>query len=173
MEYSVNVIMGDGAFGNLLSLSAHRTLLSSLRQRLAKGGALILRKILIPENFRLNDRKATQLVNAFRTGRLSDAEFGFEMRLWGSFEQAYDRATMLLDNAVVFERYARWLEQGRLTEAEYALIRRYYFPGQNLLPSQELWEQLLTEAGFAFKTQSLTGRTWYTYYPLYNSILVS
>lgn len=163
----VDGVLGDGVFGNILTIEAHERLLRTLRCIINPGGRIILRQALIPRDFPLDEHEAGALVARFRHGQLTPAEFGFGMRLWGSFTQAYRHATFLLDNRVVFERYRDWLEQGRLTPEEFGLIRRYYFGGMNVILPQEVWEALLGRCDLRFEVQPLAGRAWYAYYPIY------
>ena len=163
----VDAVLGDGVFGNVLSVGQHGKLLRVLKACVAAGGPLIFRKILIPPSFPLAENEAGRLVERFRAGQLTEAEFGFAMRMWGTFEHAYDPETLLLDNAVVFRRYERWRGDGRLSDREHGIVERYYFAGLNLVPPRDLWESLLHEAGLGFERGSLSGRSWYRYYPVY------
>jgi len=52
---------------------------------------------------------------------------------------------------------------------EYACIRRYYFAGKNSVLTQELWERILEEAGFAFQIRRCHGKQWYEYYMVYEA----
>ncbi len=162
-----DAILGDGLFGNLLTLEAHRRLLDNMRQCLSPGGAVIQRNIFIPHDFDPRDHAAAALLRAFRAGAIGEEEFGFGMRIWGCFDMAYNPDTLLLDNGQVYAIFRRWLDSGMLAPAEYALIHRYYFAGRNLIPGESLWERLLAETGFRFERQPLAGRQWYRYYPIY------
>jgi hypothetical protein len=162
-----DAILGDGLFGNLLTLEAHRRLLDNMRHSLTPGGAVIQRNILVPCGFDPRAHNADALLRAFRAGAINDEEFGFGMRMWGCFDAAYDPDTLLLDNKQVYDTYQVWLDGGRLTPSEHALIQRYYFAGRNLIPGEALWERLLAEAGFRFERLPLAGRQWYGYYPIY------
>ena len=133
----VAAILGDGIFGNLLTIADHRLLLDNLVQCLVPGGALILRAILIPRYYSVHDYDARRLLYAYRAGAINEEEFGFGMRMWGCYDAAYDPSTMLLDNKRVFDTYKHWLEMGEISKAEYALIHRYYFGGRNLIPKQD------------------------------------
>jgi SAM-dependent methyltransferase len=153
-----DVILGDGLFGNLHTIDDHRALLANMKECLVPGGAVIQRNIFVPRLFSLQDHAAPALLRAFRAREINEDEFGFAMRIWGSFSAAYDAKTLLLDNKRVYDIYARWHEEGRLSAVEHALTRRYYFAGRNLIPGEELWECLLTECGFDFERQHLSGR---------------
>lgn len=163
----VDVVLGDGVFGNVLTMEGHRRLLAVLRAVLGPDGRIVLRQALVPRGFDPEARTAERQIEAFRAGRLSAAEFGFGMRLWGCYAEAYDPARGLLDNRVVFARYADWRDAGRLTDEEWSAIQRYYYGGRNMILSQEDWEALLTESGLVFAARPLTGRAWYDYYPVY------
>lgn len=167
LERPVDCILGDGVFGNVLSLDEHKRLLRAFKSSLGKNGILILRKILIPGNFCINDHEAEKLLERFRLGDLTEAEFGFGMRIWGSYRYAFNQKTFILDNKVVFNRYKNWLNKNLLSDYEFAIIQRYCFEGWNLIPPQDIWEALLENEGFAFETRLLNGKTWYEYYPLY------
>lgn len=162
-----DAILGDGLFGNLLTLEAHRRLLGAMHDCLVPGGTVIQRNILIPRGFDPRAHDADALLRAFRAGGIGEEEFGFGMRMWGCFATAYNPDTLLLDNTQVYDTYQAWLASGRLTPSEHALIRRYYFAGRNLIPGESLWETLLAEAGFRFERLPLAGRQWYGYYPIY------
>lgn len=167
LDSRVDVILGDGIFGNLPDIASHRKLLPILAESIKPDGIVILRKILVPQAMDVSEYDAATLLDDFRSNRITTEEFAFGMRIWGCFSKAYDADRLLLDNHIVFETYDHWLAQGYLTESEHSLIQRYYFGGKNLLPPQAVWEELLTDAGFAFERQPLAGRTWYQYYPIY------
>lgn len=163
----VDAVLGDGVFGNILTIDGHRRLLAVLRSVLGSGGRIVLRQALVPRGFDPEVNSGERQIEAFRTGRLSAAEFGFGMRLWGCYAEAYDSARGLLDNRVVFARYADWRANGRLTDEEWNAIQRYYYGGRNMILPQDDWESLLGECGLEFSVRPLTGRAWYAYYPVY------
>jgi len=163
----VDAVLGDGVFGNVLTLDNHRRLLNSLRETVGPGGRIILRHAMIPRGFDPASHSADLLLEAFRSGQMNETEFAFGMRLWGCFATAYDRKTALLDNRTVFDRYGRWHADGRLTDGEWNAVRRYYYGGTNMILPQEIWEALLGECGLRFSLRPLRGRAWYAYYPIY------
>jgi SAM-dependent methyltransferase len=163
----VDAILGDGVFGNVITLDGHRQLLRTLKAALKPGGTIVLRQALVPRAFHVPAHEAQALVEQFRAGELSEAEFGFAMRLWGNFDVAYDKEAYTLDNRIVFERYEAWAEHGGLTQAEHEIIRRYYSGGINMILPQEIWENCLIEEGFRYRSTPLVGKAWYAYYPLY------
>ena len=167
LPHKFDAILGDGVFGNILSLAGHHEFLKKLKAMLNPCGALILRQALIPHGFEAEQYEALTLLNQFRAGALSQSEFAFGMRLWGSFATAYDQDKFLLDNAVTFARYQEWAAEEVLKPRELELIHRYYFGGLNMILPQEVWETMLSEAGFHFHIEPLAGKTWYAYYPLY------
>jgi hypothetical protein len=164
----VDAVLGDGVFGNVLTLDGHRRLLNSLREAVGPGGRIILRHAMIPRGFDLELHSAERLLEAFRRGRMKETEFGFGMRLWGCFAKAYDRRTSLLDNRMVFDRYGRWHVDGRLTDGEWKAVQRYYYGGRNMILAQDDWETLLGECRLEYSMRPLTGRAWYAYYPVYS-----
>lgn len=163
----VDAVLGDGIFGNILTLDGHRRLLSALPAVLEPHGRIILRHALVPRGFDWEANSAERQIERFRAGRLSAAEFGFGMRLWGCSTEAYDPARGLLDNSIVFARYADWRAEGRLTEQEWNAVQRYYYAGRNMLLLQDDWESLLNGCGLDFSMSPLEGRAWYAYYPVY------
>jgi hypothetical protein len=167
LDRKFDVIMGDGAFGNILSITESIMLLRSLKAIKREGGFLVLRKIMVPRLFYLHEHTAEALLKQFRAGEITEDEFGFGMRIFGSYSEAYNRDTFILDNDIVFRRYRGWHGKGVLSEREYRVICRYYFNGLNLIPSQDTWEYLLSEAGYHFQSSPLSGRMWYQYYPIY------
>lgn len=166
--HKADAILGDGIFGNILTIDGHHRLLGKLKEALMPGGVIIMRQALIPHGFKAFHYEAETLLGRYREGSLSESEFGFAMRLWGSYESAYDASTLLLDNRIVFERYQLWAAQSILTAKEHEIINRYYFGGMNMLLPQQVWESCLTEAGLHFQTEPLCGKAWYPYYPLYS-----
>lgn len=171
IDKPVDVIFGDGVFGNLITLAAHEQLLDACKQVLAPRGVMVFRKILKPYNPDRELSAAQDLLARFRRGELTEAEFGFGMRIEGGCEWGYDPDTCLLDNRVVFTRLHEWQAAGRLSSHELAIIERYYFGGLNLVPSCEQWERLLQHCGLDFRRHPLRGKTWYAYYPLYRCSL--
>ena len=169
MTLPVDAVMGDGVFGNILSVEKHVELLRVLKDITTKNGIMIFRKALVPDEFNPDQYDAHRLIQKCRSGILSDAEFGFSMRLWGNFKNAFDPECFLLDNSVTFQCYQTWMKEGKLSETEYASIKRYYFNGLNMILSQRKWEEILVSSGYKFKCHRLTGKDWYTYYPVYSS----
>lgn len=162
-----DAVLGDGVFGNVMGLEAHRELLRSLRNTLDRDGVLILRQALVPGDVEGGAYDAETLIRRYRDQEICDADFGLGMRLWGSYRETYDPATYLLDNAAAFARYDEWLAEGCLSMEERLIIGRYHFSGQNMLLPAQVWEDLLTETGFSFEVRKLRGKLWYEYYPLY------
>jgi hypothetical protein len=163
----VDVVLGDGVFGNIPGLEGHHNLLKELISLLNPGGAIILRQALIPRSFLLEDYEAMKLLDKYRAGQLSDAEFGAAMRLWGMYRLAYNPDTCLLDNRIVYDHYETLRQSGVITPAELEIINRYYFAGKNMILPQDSWEEILVAAGLDFEVQPLAGRDWYRYYPVY------
>ncbi len=166
LENTVDVILGDGVFGNLSSVPAHQEMLEGLNRCLRPGGRMVFRQALLPDT-PLAHWRAENLLQAFREGRLEEAGFGLAMRLFGVLDEAYDATGRLLDNARVFQLYGRWREIGKITAWEHGIILRYYFGGQNSLLPRAEWEALLARAGFEYARIQLSGRSWYAWYPLY------
>ncbi len=169
----VSVIMGDGIFGNLQNIEQHNILLSNIASSLLPGGTFITRMAVIPEGFEPDEHTAERLIDRFRRGEISESEFGFDMRLLGHYKCCYDKNTFILDNAKLFKECENFLHCGKISQGELSLIRRYYFPGNNCIIPQGLWEKLLREQNFEFKIQHCTGRSWYEYYKVYKCSLVS
>ena len=163
----VDVILGDGVFGNILGLQGHRDLLQELGSLLRPGGVIVLRQAIIPRSFPIQQYEAGVLLEKYRAGQLSDAEFGAAMRLWGVSGKAYNPDTCLLDNRIVYEHYAALEQSGIMTPAELKVIHRFYFGGKNMILPQDMWEDMLGSAGLAFEVKPLTGKDWYGYYPVY------
>lgn len=166
LDIPADAIIGDGVFGNILSMEDYRRLLRVFSNSIKSEGFIILRTIMIPRDFNLDSHKAERLLSRFRTGEINEAEFGFGMRIFGSYAEAC-RENFLLDNKAVFVRYEDWFNKGILSKSEYEVIQRYYFRWHNLIPPQDIWETMLTEEGFAFQQYSLKGKLWYEYYPVY------
>jgi hypothetical protein len=107
------------------------------------------------------------LLKLYRQGELNEAEFGFGVRLLGHYACCYDPKTFILDNAKLFAECEQMWRRNEFTDEEYACIRRYCFSGRNSILTQELWEQLLEEAGFSFQIRCCRGKHWYDYYRVY------
>lgn len=168
LKTPVAAILGDGVFGNLLTVDEHLSMLDCVRSALSPHGRFITRNAMIPAGFVPDENDRKNLVKQFRGGVLDDTEFGFGMRLLGHFHCCYDTKTYLLDNKKLFSECEEDLREGKLTEQEHALIRRYYFEGKNCIVPQERWERSLTECGFEFSIHSCRGRAWYQYYKVYS-----
>jgi len=166
--WAFDAIMGDGVFGNVLSLQEHYHLFEKLRCVLDPDGIIILRQVIIPDVFKFEDNTCAALLKRFRAGSMSEEGFGFSMRLWGCFDQAYDPGSFLLNNRTVFNHYRESLREGILSQSEFDLIWRYYYDGLNMILPQWGWEEILSEAGFAFEAHFLEGREWYEYFPVYS-----
>lgn len=160
-------ILGDGVFGNLPDLEAHRSFLRQLAQLLAPGAPLVLRKALIPRGFDSKKERFELLLERHRRGELDAAEFGFAARLLGHYGESYDVQRHVLHNARSFQSCEALYRAGRLEEHEWSAIRRYYFEGDNCILPQEVWEEVLAETGFDFALHRCQGRDWYRYYPVY------
>lgn len=164
-------ILGDGVFGNLPDLAAHHQLLSAIAASLHSGGRLITRMAMIPAGFDPAEHTFDRLLARFRAGEIDEAEFGFGVRLVGHFACCYEPSTFILDNAKLFDECAQAHRLGCLTDHEHALIRRYYFGCRNCILSQEAWENCLETTDFTFRKIPCRGKTWYTYYMIYECIL--
>ncbi|MBN2215593.1 MAG: hypothetical protein JW723_15280 [Bacteroidales bacterium] len=163
----VDVVMGDGVFGNILSVEKHIEIIGILRDLMADGGIMVFRKAMLPDDFDIDAYDAGLLIEKYRTGALSDAEFGFSMRLWGNYKNAYNPETFILDNSKTFRLYEKWMKEGILTEKEYACICHYFFKGKNMILSQRKWENILESEGCSYELHQLKGKDWYAYYPVY------
>ncbi|WP_232629449.1 class I SAM-dependent methyltransferase [Methylobacterium sp. Leaf118] len=157
-------IVGDGIFGNLLSVPDHRHLLAQIRNTLAPGGRFITRQALAP----VTPEPAETLIRRYRQGDLSEAEFGFDLRIKGYWAQAYAREDCLLDCGRVYALIEDDLKSGRLSRDEYEIAQRYVFSGKNMFLPQKLWEDVLVASGFTFERHPLSGRSWYPYYVIYS-----
>lgn len=164
----VAVVLGDGVCGNLPDKSAHRCLLQVIASVLRPGGRFITRHAVYPDNYAFEKNRAETLVQEFRAGQLSEAEFGFAMRLVGHHDSAFDSETHTLDNATLFQHCELAHARGELTDHEHAIIRRYYFGGNNCILRESHWKKLLNEAGFTGRALRLTGQHWYDYYVIYD-----
>ncbi|MBN2481294.1 MAG: class I SAM-dependent methyltransferase [Bacteroidales bacterium] len=163
----VDAVLGDGVFGNILSVEKHVVLLKILKNILNDKGTLVFRKALVPDNFDPDAYDADLLIQKYRSGLLTDAEFGFSMRLWGNYVKAYNPKSFILDNSLTFQRYQSWMNEGRLSEPEYTCICHYYFNGMNMILPQRKWEEILISINCKFERHQLEGKDWYYYYPVY------
>jgi len=168
IDAPVRAVMGDGVFGNILSAEKHIELLRILKGLLTAGGVMVFRKILVPEGFDVEAYEARRLIGKYRSGLLTDDEFGFSMRLWGNYKRSYDPETFILDNSITFKLYQDWQKNGILTAKEYACISHYYFSGLNMIIPQRKWEELIASAGMKSDCHHLEGNDWYSYYPVYS-----
>lgn len=160
-------VLGDGIFGNLPDLNAHRQLLELLRDILADGGRLVTRMAMIPEGFDAVANSADKLIHKFRQNELTEEEFGFGMRLMGHHQHSYDPVTFQLNNDRIFAACQEDLQRGRLSSHEHGIILRYRSPGSNVILPQREWEKLLKETGFRFVAHQCVGKDWYRYYVIY------
>ena len=167
LDGPVSAILGDGVFGNLADVDQHRSLLDSVASALLPGGCFITRKVMIARDFNPEQHTAEMIIERFRNGLIAESEFGFDMRILGCYRDCYDQATFTLDNAEVFRRCEQLLGDGMITEQEHSFIRRYYFPGDNCIVPQDLWETMLREHNFEFSVANCSGRSWYRYYKIY------
>lgn len=167
VEAPVDAVFGDGVFANLPDWASHRTLLRAIRRALAPGGVLSTRTIVIPRDFDPRRRSAEWLVRRFRAGALNEAEFGFAMRFFGYYEKSYDPRTWIADNARAFDCCAEAHGRGELSDAEHAIILRYYYGGPLVIPPQDAWEKMLADSGFEFQILPCHDRDWCAYYMIY------
>ena len=172
VPHQVSVIFGDGVFGNLLNVEEHYILLKVVASVLSAKGCFITRKVLIPDGFTPQDDTAEKIIERFRARQITEAEFGFDMRILGHYNCCYNAETFILDNKKLFEECRQFLHSGKITRQEFSIIRRYYFPGKNCIVPQSLWEKLLNEHSFKFVIQQCCGKTWYRYYKIYQCIPV-
>ncbi|MBD2579635.1 class I SAM-dependent methyltransferase [Oscillatoria sp. FACHB-1406] len=170
LDEPIDVVVGDGVFGNILSLQGHRTLLNKIEKILNNRGICVFRKILIPENFSVQEYEVKKLIKRHRSGEMDDAEFGFAMRIWGLKDTAFNENKFLLDNNYSFSIFRQMYRDGLLNDDEIAAIERYYFGGINLITPQAIWEELLTDSGFEFESFPLSGKDWYAYYPIFGCV---
>lgn len=166
----VAAIVGDGVFSNVLSLAQQNVLLGRLRETLVPGGALVTRNFVMSPDFPFAAFDPDRLLARYRAGELRDGEFAHGFRIFGFWDKAFDRETLLLDNKIIFEEIDNWHDDGRLTEAEYRIVRQQYFGGLTIMPSQADWEEMLRRNGFSFEMTTLDGRLWYQYGPFYRCV---
>ena len=123
---------------------------------------------LIPDRFDSKEFAADRLLQRFRAGEIDAAEFGFSLRMVGHHETCYDPQTSVLNNPKLFEQCAARHAAGELTDAEHAVILRYYFGGLNCILTQSDWEHALRSTGWQFRVLWCHGTTWYHHYPVYS-----
>ncbi len=162
----VRAVLGDGVFGNLPDTAAHVSFLAMLRE-LFPEATLVFRKALAQSLGDSDDAVLEDLMAAFRGGQIGPDEFGFSVRLQGFLNSHYRAETALLDNASLFQACEQRFKAGFFNDFEIEAIRRFHFNGPNCLLTEQDWEGLLREAGFTFQKSSLSGRRWYSFYPVY------
>lgn len=170
IQEPVSAILGDGVFGNLSDINEHRQLLLIIRNLLEPHGRFVTRMALIPRGFDPERHKADELIRRFRDGRIDEAEFGFGMRLVGHYGKCYDQKSYILDNSKLYAECAQAHTDGAISRREYEAILRYYYGGNNCIVSQDVWETLLDETGFAYRLHESTGKEWRAYYIVYECI---
>jgi SAM-dependent methyltransferase len=163
----VDVVVGDGVFGNLGDAHEYANHLRAIRSILRPGGRLVTRHAVVPRAFDARTHEHSVLLGRYRSGELDPAEFGLGSRLLGHHACCYDPGTGRLDNPKLFSEVDDAHGRGELTTSERAVLRRYYFGGSNCILGQDTWEALLRETGFSVKITALHGRAWYGYYPVY------
>ena len=126
-------ILGDGIFSNLPDLGTHHRLLSVIAGLLAPGGRFITRKVLALEGVERSMHSAQVLLSRYRQHKIDDTEFGFGMRITGCLDRYYDDNTYRLDNASIFQHFAKLYAANELSDQEYAAIRRYQFNGDSCI----------------------------------------
>lgn len=151
LAHPVSAVLADGVFGNLPDLAAHEQLLRTIAAVLSPSGRLVTRMAMIPDDFDPTVHRADRLLTRFRARQIDEAEFGFGMRLVGHYESCYDRPTAQLDNAKIYACCLARHAASEFTDAEHAVIRRYYFGGYNCIVTQRAWERGLTAAGWQFQ----------------------
>jgi len=164
---NIRVVFGDGVFGNTASEEQHRQLIDELRSVFPEA-ALVFRKILMPEDSELETLRFDNLIARFRANEIDACEFGFAARIVGLSEIHYNKKSALLDNRAIFSDYANMREQKKLSASEYEAILRYRFYGKNCVLRESTWEKLLKGAGVSFKKTQLSGKLWYSFYPVYH-----
>jgi hypothetical protein len=147
-------ILGDGIFGNIAPINRYAQLLAIIRDQLAPDGVFVTRQCLMPERLEVS---RDSLTAQFRRAEIDESGFSLGMRVFGYINSAYDASRFLLDNARVFALLDADYQAGVISTEEYRIVRRYFFDGENTIPSRAVWEQLLTDAGFA-KTKLLRPR---------------
>lgn len=160
----VDAVLTDAGFANSSDVAAMGELLACVRDVLRPGGRLVTRHPVVPCGLDLDAESHPALVARHRERSLDSAEFGFGMRLLGHLRCCWDG--QYLDNAKLFDEID---VDPTLTDAERALIARYVFRGRNVLLAADEWERLLVEQGYEFSVETLTGRDWYRYYPVYSA----
>ena len=167
IDGKVELIMGDGVFANLLNHAGQIEVLTAVYETLATEGAFVSRCLIAPDKFDLSEALAPNLIRRFRTGEISEGEFGHGMRVWGCTEECYDANNFLLDNPKVYQRFDAMLASGNITVEERGILQRYFFGGTHFYPTQTYWERALTEVGFDFNATWLKGKFYNEYLPIY------
>ena len=162
-----DVIVGDGIFCTMQSITESRKLLQHIKNTVSYDGAVVLRVMLYPEEFKQNPLSSSEILRRYRTGAFDAEEFRFAMRLWGFTDVAYDDTEKMLNCGVAFEACKKMVSTGDMSDIEYEEMNKTYYTGKNFVPTQKEWEILLTEQGFQFEVRFLTGKHWFQYFPLY------
>jgi len=165
----VDVIAGDGVFSNILSVEEHLLLLERLRRTLRPTGAIVSRAFCIPDGFDFDQFEPATILAAYRDGKLTDGEFSHGYRIFGFWNEAFDAESRILDNKIIFDCVDQWKADGKLSDAEYAVVRQNYFGGLTFMPTEAMWEDMLDQTGFDFEKRYHTGRLWYQYGPIYKA----
>jgi hypothetical protein len=165
LDGCVDVIFGDGVFGNCESATAALRLLYGIRRLLKPGGVLITRHACYPDGYR--GQPWVSLVEGWQAGSLSDDEAGFALRLAGFIPEHWDAGNCLLHCGGVFSDLAGLYRDGHLSERLMEIALRYHFVGDNWIPDERRWQEVLAQGGWRHRRLALSGRHWYAYYPLY------
>lgn len=167
LEDKADVIAGDGIFCTMGSTSDSIKLLGCLRSILAEHGAMVLRVMVVPENFTIEGMAFNDILADYRSGKLDAPEFGFAMRLWGFLDESYEKNSYMLDCGVAFSKCKKMVATGEMLQDELDVMNRTYYIGKNYVPPINVWEHMLEDAGFKFEKTTLEGKHWFQYFPLY------
>lgn len=165
IQNKVNFILGDGIFGNVVPYEHYSILLQFIYEQLLPDGVFITRQCLLPKDIKAH---RDLLIDKFRRNKIDDSEFGLSMRIIGYLDLAYDPKSRILRNSDVYKNLKLDLDAGLISHHEYNLVNRFYFNGDNVIPSYQDWEDCLSQTGFIFEKTILVGKEWYEWYVVYS-----
>lgn len=111
------IIMGDASFLNLATKADNEKLAGILFRQLAKGGYLVTRQVVLPEDYKPIQKK--ELIQLYRNKKISWPDFFMELRFWTYLDEVYDKETYQFDVMKNYSLIKQDFEEGLLTEAEF------------------------------------------------------
>lgn len=142
-DNNFGVIMGDASLINLPTRSGNLKLIKKCRKFLKSGGYLVLRQLVYPETYK-GYKKAGELINDYRKGKVTWEDFFMELRMITFRKQVFNQKTCQFDAGKAFKKIEDLYKKSLLKKEEFDRINLFrnniintFFPEKEFVKTVE------------------------------------